>query len=124
MMAKRRVGIIDVSEKIFGAMYSYQTIRLPEGVHISAFREEVDRDAVVVRLEGKGLPESYEVVEGNGLVAFGRDLVSLDATFFSLLGFGLNHFRGYINRAEEEFGVYDRGAIKEAKMSVGDWLIQ
>jgi uncharacterized protein (DUF362 family) len=62
-----------------------------------------------------------EIVNGLGLVAFGRDLVSLDTMFFNLLGFSFKHFRGYINKAEE-FGTYDRDAVKEAKMKVGDWL--
>lgn len=60
---KRRAGVIHVSEQIFDELHRYR-IRLPEGVLVADFRKEVDRDCVVVRLEGDGLPESYEVQEG------------------------------------------------------------
>ena len=110
-------SIIDVN-KVYRALFNvYGIIEALSTTLVSHPESENERRA-------RARAGRNEVVEGNGLVAFGRDLVSLDATFFSLLGFGLNHFRGYINRAEEEFGVYDRVAIKEAKMSVGDWLIQ
>jgi uncharacterized protein (DUF362 family) len=62
------------------------------------------------------------MVDGLGIVAFGRDLVSLDAILFSLLGFGLNHFKGYVNKAEEDFGAHDKDAVKEAETKVGEWL--
>ena len=63
-----------------------------------------------------------ETVDGLGIVAFGRDLVSLDAILFSLLGFGLHHFKGYVNKAEEDFGAHDKDAVKEAETKVGEWL--
>ncbi|UCH57970.1 MAG: DUF362 domain-containing protein [Candidatus Bathyarchaeota archaeon] len=64
----------------------------------------------------------YNIVEGLGFVAFGRDLVALDAILFNLAGFDFKRFWGYINLAEEEFGTFDREALKESEMVVGDWL--
>ncbi len=64
----------------------------------------------------------YNVVEGLGVVAFGRDPVSLDAIFCNLAGLDINQFGGYIGKAEEEFGAYDRKALEESKTKVGSWL--
>ena len=64
----------------------------------------------------------YNIVRGLGVVAFGRDLVSLDAIFCNLAGLDINQFGGYIGKAEEEFGAYDREALEESKMKVGGWL--
>jgi len=66
----------------------------------------------------------YNIVEDLGVVAFGRDLVSLDAILCNLAG--RSRLRKTIDRtidvAEEEFGAYDREALEESKMKVGDWL--
>lgn len=62
----------------------------------------------------------YNVVEGIGVVAFGGDPVSLDAILCNLAGFDFKQFGGHINVAEEEFGAYDREALKESKTRVGD----
>jgi len=64
----------------------------------------------------------YNIAKSLGVVAFGRDLVSLDAIFCNLAGFDINQFGGYIGKAEEEFGAYDRAALEESKMKVGSWL--
>ena len=64
----------------------------------------------------------YNIIEGLGIVAFGRDLVSLDAVLCNLAGFDLHAFAAHINMAEQEFGAYDREALKESKMKVGNWL--
>ncbi|MDH5704040.1 MAG: DUF362 domain-containing protein [Aigarchaeota archaeon] len=64
----------------------------------------------------------YNVVENLGVVAFGRDLVSLDAIFCNLAGFDMNEFGGYLDKAEEVFGAYDREALRESKSKVGGWL--
>ncbi len=69
----------------------------------------------------------YNIVEGLGVVVFGRDLVSLDATLLSLTDPSIRRIvdsanRAPIDMAEEEFGAYDREAIQEAKMRVGNWL--
>jgi len=64
----------------------------------------------------------YNVVDGLGVVAFGRDLVSLDAIVCNLAGLNFKQFGSHINLAEEEFGVYDRVALRESKMKVGNWL--
>jgi len=66
----------------------------------------------------------YNIVEGLGLVAFGRDLVSLDAILLNLN----DHLmlqetnRLALEVAEQEFGAYDRDVVKEAKMKVGNWI--
>ncbi len=66
----------------------------------------------------------YNVVEGLGLVAFGRDLVSLDAILLNLC----DHLmlqetnRMALEVAEQEFGAYDRDVVKEAKVKVGNWI--
>jgi len=66
----------------------------------------------------------YNIVEGLGLVAFGRDLVSLDAILLNLN----DHLmlqetnRMALEVAEREFGAYDRDLLEEAKMKVGNWI--
>ncbi|MFX0202850.1 MAG: DUF362 domain-containing protein, partial [Candidatus Hodarchaeota archaeon] len=68
----------------------------------------------------------YNIVEGLGVVAFGRDLVSLDAILLNLTDQWIlqvpEHNRMPIDMAEEEFGAYDREAFKESKIKVGNWL--
>jgi uncharacterized protein (DUF362 family) len=68
----------------------------------------------------------YNIVEGFGVMAFGRDLVSLDAILLNLTDQSILQSaevnRAPIDMAEEEFGAYDREALKESKMKVGNWL--
>jgi len=65
----------------------------------------------------------FNIVEDLRFVAFGRDLVSLDAITCNLAGFDLRAFAAHIDMAEEEgLGAYDRGALEESKMKVGGWL--
>lgn len=64
----------------------------------------------------------YNVTDGRGIVAFGRDLVSIDAIFCNLAGLNFKQFGDHINLAEEEFGAYDREAVRESKMKVGNLL--
>jgi len=64
----------------------------------------------------------YNIVEGLGVVAFGRDLVFLDAVLCNLAGFDLHAFAAHISMAEEEFGAYDREVLKESQMKVRNWL--
>ena len=66
----------------------------------------------------------FNIVEGLGLVALGRDLVLLVAI---VLSFNDHLTLQETNRmaleiAEQEFGAYDREALKEARMKVGNWL--
>ena len=63
----------------------------------------------------------YNVGEGLGVVAFGRDPVSLDAIFCNLAGFDLTRFDSYIDKAKE-LGSYDEEILKESKMKAGSWL--
>ncbi len=64
----------------------------------------------------------YKVVENMGVVAFGRDPVSLDAIFCNLAGFDMSQFGDYIGKAEKVFGVYDREALEESKVKFGGCL--
>jgi len=65
----------------------------------------------------------FNIVEDLRFVAFGRDLVSLDAITCNLAGFDLRAFAAHIDMAEEEgLGAYDLVAIEESKTKVGDWL--
>jgi uncharacterized protein (DUF362 family) len=68
----------------------------------------------------------YNVVDGFGVMAFGRDLVSLDAILLNLTDQSILQSaevnRTPIDMAEEEFGAYDREVLKESKMKVGNWL--
>jgi uncharacterized protein (DUF362 family) len=68
------------------------------------------------------LGTKYNVAERLGVVAFGRDPVTLDAIFCNLAGLDINQFGGYISKAEDELGAYDREAVENAKMMVGSWL--
>ncbi len=66
----------------------------------------------------------YNIVKDLGVVAFGRDLVSLDAILCTLAE--RSTLRKTVDRtidvAEEEFGAYEREALEESKMRVGHWL--
>lgn len=68
----------------------------------------------------------YNIVEGLGVVAFGRDLVSLDAILLNLTDQWILQVpelnRVPIDLAEEEFGAYDREILKESQVKVGNWL--
>ncbi len=64
----------------------------------------------------------YNIIENPGFMAFGRDLVSLDAILGNLAGFDPKSFNSYIDLAEKEFGPYDREAFKKSKLTVGSWL--
>lgn len=68
----------------------------------------------------------YNIIEGLGVVAFGRDLVSLDAILLNLTDQSIlqsaESNRAPIDMAEEEFGAYNRDVLKESKMKVGNWL--
>ncbi|MFQ6052998.1 MAG: DUF362 domain-containing protein [Candidatus Bathyarchaeia archaeon] len=69
----------------------------------------------------------YDLVEGFGVVALGRDLVSLDSILLHLtepwIGIDEKVFRKPIELAEAEgLGIHDGAVLKEAKMKVGSWL--
>lgn len=66
----------------------------------------------------------YNIAEDVGLMAFGRDLVSLDAILLNLndhLTLQANT-RLPLEIAEQEFGPYERGLLDESKMKVGNWI--
>ena len=68
----------------------------------------------------------YNIVDGLGVVAFGRDPVSLDAILLNLTDRWImvtdKVNRAPVDLAEEEFGAYDRETLEESKMRVGNWL--
>lgn len=69
----------------------------------------------------------YDIVEGFGVVASGRNLVSLDSIMLHLtepwIGIVEKINRKPIELAEEEgLGIRDREALKESKVKVGNWL--
>jgi len=80
--------------------------------------------------EGKHLGEylgRYDVVEGLGFVACGRDLVSLDSLLLGLtegrIGVAKRVNREPIRLAEEEgLGASDDRVLEDAKVKVGDWF--
>ena len=76
------------------------------------------------KVQSKFFGRKYNIINDLGFVAFGRDLVSLDAILYNLAGFDFKDEEHLldINMAEEEFGAYDREALKESKMKVGNWL--
>jgi hypothetical protein len=70
----------------------------------------------------------YNIVDGLRMVAFGRDLVTLDAILLNLTE-GWIYQSVELNQkpieiAEEEFGAYDREAVRKSKEKVGSWLSQ
>ena len=69
----------------------------------------------------------YNIREGFGVVAFGRDLVALDAILLNLTDQWITVTTAKLNKvlidiAQEEFGAYDRVFLKESKLKVGNWL--
>ena len=68
----------------------------------------------------------YNIIKGFGVVAFGRHLVSLDAILLNLTDQWIKQVTEInkvpIDMAQEEFGAYDKGFLKESKLKVGNWL--
>jgi len=68
----------------------------------------------------------YEIRENLEVIAFGRHLVSLDAILLNLTDQYTKQVaettRVPIDMAQEEFGAYNRGFLKESKLKIGDWL--
>jgi uncharacterized protein (DUF362 family) len=68
----------------------------------------------------------YNIKEGPGVVAFGRNLVSLDAILLNLTKDWIivvdSINRAPIHMAQEEFGAYDIETIEEAEIRVGNWI--
>lgn len=70
---------------------------------------------------------NYDIAEGEGVVAVGEDLVTLDALLLALSDPSKRLIEDNVNRApldqaEAEFGAVDREAIEEAAQLVGDWI--
>ena len=63
---------------------------------------------------------SYGIAEDLGVLAFGRDLVSLDAVLCRLIGVDPEKI-SYIKLGEEVFGIYDREQVEKAKKST-EWF--
>jgi hypothetical protein len=56
-----------------------------------------------------------------GVVAFGRDQVSLSAVLCGLLRFDFKD-AAQLEAAEEAFGAYDRGQVEEARAATPEWF--
>ncbi len=63
----------------------------------------------------------YGVVNDLGVVAFGRDQVSLSAVLCGLLRFDIKD-AAQLEAAEEAFGAYDRGHVEEARAATPEWF--
>jgi hypothetical protein len=63
----------------------------------------------------------FDMTVGSGVLAFGRNLVEMDALLRHLNGFKANDAE-HIEFAERVFGAYDRKLLDEAERSVGSWF--
>lgn len=109
-------SIVDIN-KIYHSLFNVYGIC--EALNVSA----------VLHPEGKyeGMYSGkYNVEEGLGVVAFGRDLVSLDALLLYLSDPSIRLIaeltRAPLELAEEEFGAIDREIFKESRTKVGNWI--
>ena len=64
---------------------------------------------------------SYDILKDLGVLAFSRDLVSLDAVLCGLIGADPEKI-SYLSLGEKAFGVYSRRHVEDAKMSAGNWF--
>jgi len=111
-------SIIDIN-KVYHSLFNVygicealhsMTFADPEGEHRSTFAGR------------------YSIADGGGVIAMGKDLVSLDAILLNLSDPSRRQIeeatmRVPINQAEEEFGAIDREAIEDArKMNIMGWL--
>lgn len=69
----------------------------------------------------------YNVVDGGGVIALGRDLIALDAILLNLSDpsrrmIEEEAMRMPIDQADEEFGAIDRKAIEDAMLKVKRWI--
>jgi uncharacterized protein (DUF362 family) len=64
----------------------------------------------------------YNVVDDVGLVALGRDPVSLDAIFCNLTGFDKNRFGEYLSNAEKVLGESNKFDLEKSKTVFGKYL--
>ncbi len=110
-------SIVDIN-KIYHSLFNVYGIC--EALNIMSFQHSEGRFSLPLpRLK-------YNIVEDLGFMAFGRNLVSLDAILLNLTD-GLIMVDDKLNRApidlaEEEFGAYNREILKQSKMKVGHWL--
>lgn len=109
MLAK---SIVDIN-KIYHSLFNVYGIC--EALNATAFPHPEGKFEDLFR--GK-----YNIIEGLGVMIFGRNLVSLDAILCNLAGFDFKGYNAYINKTQEDFGAYDREVLKESKLKVGHWL--
>lgn len=111
-------SIIDIN-KVYHSLFNVYGIC--EALNIKSFAHPEGRYSLV-------LPRmKYNVSGGSGVLAFGRDLVSLDAILLNLTD-GLIFSSEKINQepiklAEEEFGTHNREYLEASKMTVGHWFL-
>ncbi len=63
----------------------------------------------------------YDIIQNDGVVAFGPSLIELDAVICSLLKVDSSKV-GYLELGCKEFGAYDKSAIVEAAKASADWF--
>jgi len=64
---------------------------------------------------------NYDIARDLGVVALGRNLVSVDAILCGLIGVDPKKV-SYLELGEEVFGSYDRHYVEEAKKEAADWF--
>ena len=64
---------------------------------------------------------SYDIVRDLGVLAFSRNLVSLDAVLCGLIGADPEKI-SYLSLGEKALGIYNRRHVEDAKISAGDWF--
>ena len=84
---------------------------------------EALRHAIVSCPQGKVKTPwgSYDIVGDLGVLAFSRDLVSLDAVLCGLIDVDPEKI-SYLSLGEKAFGTYNRSDVEDARMSAGDWF--
>ncbi|MFB0504664.1 MAG: DUF362 domain-containing protein [Candidatus Bathyarchaeia archaeon] len=63
----------------------------------------------------------YSIAEDLGVLAFSRDLVSLDAVLCGLIGADPEKI-SYLSLGEKAFGIYSRRYVEDARVSAGNWF--
>ena len=64
---------------------------------------------------------NYDIAKNLGVVALGRNLVSVDAILCGLVGVDPERV-SYLELGEEVFGAYDRHHVEEAKEEAANWF--
>ncbi len=112
-------SLIDIN-KIYHSLFNIYGIC--EALNIMSFQHpEGEYSLLLPRMR-------YNTVENLGIIAYGRDLVSLDAILLNLTKGLVLQVEDIncapIEFAQEEFGAYNREILEESKIKTGHWLSQ